>query len=192
MKKKLLLHVCCAPCVTVAVERLHDFQLTCWFYNPNIHPESEYRKREDELERFAAEAGIDVIAAPYDPQKWRERIAGHEDDPEGGQRCKICFEMRLKETAAAAARLGFPAFSTVLTTSPYKNARLVNEIGGKYARVYELEYLDTNFKKQDGYKKSIELSKKFDLYRQDYCGCIYSKRERKVRKKQQQKNKGTV
>ncbi|MBN1999197.1 epoxyqueuosine reductase QueH [candidate division KSB1 bacterium] len=186
MKKKVLLHVCCAPCLTIAVDRLQEYQIGCWFYNPNIHPESEYQKRADELLLFAARLDIPVIPAPYDPKEWNNRIAGHEKDPEGGERCKICFEMRLEKTAAAAVEHDYQVFGTVLSTSPHKNAQLINDIGRKLADKYHIEYLDANFKKQDGYKRSIELSKEFQLYRQDYCGCIYSKSERELWKRKKQ------
>jgi len=175
-KPRLLLHTCCAPCVTVPVERLqHDYELSCFFYNPNIHLKDEYLKRLNEVIRLTKELGLKIIIPDYDVAPWFELVKGLEDEPEGGKRCSVCFEMRLQETGRYAKEHNFDVFTTTLTISPHKNAVLINKIGTEIGEQYQIAFLEANFKKQDGYRRSIELSKKHNLYRQNYCGCIFSR-----------------
>lgn len=179
MKTKLLLHVCCAPDATVAAERLRvEYQPGVFFYNPNIHPFEEYSRRVEEMERLAPEIGVRIVAAPYDPDNWFTAVKGLEHEPEKGARCEVCFRVRLELTAAEAAKNGYSLFGTVLTVSPHKDAELINRLGQEIGQKYGILYFPSNFKKQDGFKRSLELSRQYNLYRQDYCGCIFSKKER--------------
>lgn len=175
-QRKLLLHTCCAPCVTVPIERLgSEYDITCFFYNPNIHPEDEFRRRMIALKKLASELKIELIAPEYHSEIWFEQIRGLENEPEQGRRCAICFEMRLQETARLAKAEGFDLFTTTLTISPHKNSSLINQIGVELSREFQIEFLEANFKKKDGYQRSLELSQHFNLYRQNYCGCIFSR-----------------
>lgn len=175
----LLLHACCGPCSSAVLERLMGaFQVTVFYYNPNIEPEEEYGKRLDTLKTLLTFEKARLIEGAYEPQKFRAAAKGFEDAPEGGARCEKCFALRLEETAKTAAEQGFEYFTTTLSISPHKNARLLNEIGARLGESYGVRYLYADFKKKDGYKRSIELSKRFDLYRQDDCGCVYSRRAR--------------
>lgn len=181
MRPKLLLQVCCAPCSSYVFEYIaRYFDITAFFYNPNISPEREFSFRLSELRRFLDESGHGgtVIDTPaYVPSEFFDAVRGMEDLPEGGERCRVCYELRLRRTAEAAAAGGFDFFTTTLSISPYKNAAWLNEIGIRLGEEYGVEYLRSDFKKKNGYKRSIELSGQYDLYRQDYCGCIYSKLE---------------
>lgn len=173
------MHVCCAPDATVAAERLlDDYFVGVYFYNPNIHPRKEYLKRVEDMERLAPLVGVFLHSAPYDTDKWIEAVRGLEHEREGGKRCEVCFFERLEKTALSAKRFNYDFFGTVLTVSPHKNADLINSIGEKIAKKIGITYFPSNFKKQDGFKRSIELSKQYNLYRQDYCGCKYSRIER--------------
>lgn len=179
----LLLHACCAPCSSAVLERLTShFEVTALFYNPNIYPEAEYIKREEELARLIDEMpaarGVKLIRVPYESEAFYDDVRGLEHVPEGGERCFKCYRLRLKYTAKLAAVLGFDYFTTTLTISPLKNAEKLNEIGETLARLYGVPHLPSDFKKQEGYKRSITLSKEYGLYRQDFCGCVFSKRER--------------
>ena len=180
-RPSLLLHSCCGPCSSYVMEYLSGyFDLTVFYYNPNIEPEEEYRFRLEEQQRLVNEmSGIsvsEVIAGDYDPENYHKAVAGLENEPEGGKRCLECFRMRLEKTARLAAEKGFDYFTTTLTVSPYKNAPVLNAVGEEAAAKYGVPFLNSDFKKRNGYKRSIELSKEYDLYRQDYCGCVYSKR----------------
>ena len=181
IRPRLLLHACCAPCSSHCLEVLaRNFEITMFFYNPNISPEAEFDFREKELERFLGAAGYDSItvdAPEYDPAPFYELAKGLEDLPEGGARCYACYELRLKKTAEAAKAGGYDYFTTTLSISPYKNARWLNEIGLRVGEEAGVPYLCSDFKKKNGYKRSIELSKEYGLYRQDYCGCEFSRRE---------------
>ena len=179
-KPKLLLHSCCAPCSSYVITYLYDyFDITILYYNPNIHPYEEYKKRKDEQIRLISNfKGVKIIDCDYDNDIYNEVIKGLENEPERGSRCTKCFYLRLNKTGEIAKKNNFEYFGTTLTVSPYKNARLLNEIGEVISKKYDIKWLYSDFKKNDGYKKSIELSKKYDLYRQDYCGCIYSKRDK--------------
>ena len=177
----LLLHACCAPCSSAVLNRLANFfKISIFYYNPNITEEEEYQERINELKRFVSEFKtkypVEIIEGNYEPEKFMEMAKGLEKEPERGKRCYKCYELRLEETAKIAEELGFNNFATTLTLSPHKNANWINEIGEKLDKKYNSNYLYSDFKKKEGYKKSIELSKEYNLYRQDYCGCIYSKK----------------
>lgn len=177
---KLLLHSCCAPCSTAVIERLKDyFDITVLYYNPNIEPYEEYLKRKKEQIRLLSELNIKHMDIDYLNEEYRNKVVGYEKEPENGARCYICYRLRLEKTAKLAKENNFDYFATTLTVSPYKNAKVINEIGLNLQNKYNIKYLLSDFKKEDGYKRSIELSKKYELYRQDYCGCLFSK-ERNV------------
>lgn len=178
----LLLHSCCAPCSSYVLEYLSSkFKITVFYYNPNISPESEYTKRIYEqqslISRMPAKYPVDFIAGNYDHELFLEMAAGLEHVKEGGKRCFLCYEMRLRECAKIAKEAGYDYFTTTLSISPLKNADKLNEIGFRLEEEYGVKYLMADFKKKNGYKRSIELSKEYNLYRQNYCGCIYSKHE---------------
>lgn len=182
-RPRLLLHGCCAPCSSYVLEYLYEkTDITMFFYNPNISPESEFLHRAGELVRLITETGreVPVIRPPYDPAPFAQIAQGLENEPEGGQRCYRCYALRLRETAACAAQKGFDFFTTTLSISPHKNAAWLNEIGKRLEAEYGVAYLYADFKKNDGYKRSIELSRQYHLYRQDYCGCSYSKAARQA------------
>ena len=178
---RLLLHACCAPCSSTVLERLADFfEITIYYYNPNISDKKEYRKRVNELRRFISEFNtkyeVKLLEGKYEPEKYNEVIKGMEDLPEKSKRCYYCYEMRIKDTARVAEKLDYPYFTTTLSLSPHKNANWINEIGKNQEKDFKTTFLYSDFKKEEGYKRSIELSHEYNLYRQDYCGCIYSKR----------------
>lgn len=180
----LLLHSCCAPCSSYVLEYLSNyFRITVFYYNPNISPESEYIKRKEEQKRFIEQLEtkykVNYIEDEYDNHKFVELSKGLENVKEGGPRCFKCYELRLDKTARKALEEGYDYFGTTLTVSPYKNSDKLNEIGKQLQDKYNINYLFSDFKKKNGYKRSIELSKKYNLYRQDYCGCIYSIRNDK-------------
>ena len=177
-KPKLLLHACCAPCSSYVLEYLSEvFDITLYFYNPNISPEKEYVFRSAELIRLVGEMGlsIKVVIEKYSPKEFFEIANGLESQKEGGERCFKCYELRLRKAGEYAKENGFDYFTTTLSISPYKNAEALNEIGGRVAEAKGVKYLFSDFKKKNGYKRSIELSKEYSLYRQNYCGCIFSK-----------------
>jgi len=183
---KLLLHACCAPCSSAVLERLGNiFSITIFYYNPNITDKDEYIKRLNEVKefinKFKTKYPISIIDGRYEPNLFFEISRGLEDVPERGKRCYKCYELRLSETASIAEEYGFPYFTTTLSLSPYKNSKWINEIGENLSKEFESMFLYSDFKKKNGYKRSIELSHEYDLYRQDYCGCIYSKRERDLK-----------
>ena len=176
----LLLHACCAPCSSAVLEKLTaHFKITVLFYNPNIYPEAEYQKREAELKRLISEMPctkeVALVDLPYVPEEFFTAVRGLEHIPEGGERCFVCYEMRLREAAEMAKQLKLDYFTTTLSISPLKNAQKLNEIGEALAEEYGVPHLPSDFKKQEGYKRSIELSKEYGLYRQNYCGCAYSR-----------------
>ena len=199
----LLLHACCAPCSSAVLERLTAaFDVTVLFYNPNIAPEAEYEKRAAELARLIREMpaaqGVQMVCAPYDAKEFLDAVRGLEQVPEGGERCErcfrlrlgridivdrksvrfVCYRLRLEAAARYAKANGFDYFTTTLSISPLKNAAKLNEIGEALAAQYGVAHLPADFKKKEGYKRSIELSRAYGLYRQDFCGCVFSKRER--------------
>jgi len=182
----LLLHACCAPCSSAVLERLTEqFRVSVLFFNPNISPRSEYEKREAELERLIrsmpAARDAEMIRVPYEPEVFYSAVRGMEDLPEGGERCFVCYRLRLEAAAKYAAEHGFDYFTSTLSISPLKNAVKLNEIGEELAEQYGVPHLPSDFKKKEGYKRSILLSKEYDLYRQDFCGCVFSKREREMK-----------
>ena len=174
----LLLHSCCAPCSSTCLERLKEhFQITVLYYNPNIDEREEYEKRKAEQIRFLKETGwADFLDCDHDNEAFEEMAKGLELEPERGKRCYLCYQLRLRKTAQVAKEKGYPYFATTLTLSPYKNAEWLNEIGENEGGMYEVSYLYTDFKKKGGYYRSTELSKEYNLYRQDFCGCRFSKR----------------
>ena len=178
----LLLHVCCAVCASYVLEYLYrHFEITVCYYNPNITEESEYRYRYSELKRYVQEAGLSeyirFAEVDYDPEAFFALAKGHESDPERGARCSLCFAQRLGYTAGLCKEGGYEYFATTLTVSPLKNAEVLNRIGEQMGEKYGVKYLCSDFKKKEGYKRSIELSNQYDLYRQNYCGCVYSKNQ---------------
>jgi len=179
-KPKLFLHACCAPCITYPyIELFPYYTVSVYFYNPNIHPAAEYDMRLKNMRELAYKWKFDLIVASYDVNRWFQAIEGLEDCQEGGERCVECYRLRLQKTAEAAKKRGFDLFATTLTVSPLKDAEVINSIGQKIQKRIGINYLESDFKKKDGFKKSCEISRQQDLYRQNYCGCIYSKRERK-------------
>lgn len=180
---RLLLHSCCAPCSSYCLEMLSRyFLITVLYYNPNIYPPEEVRLRADEQERLIAampvEHRVTYVEGRYAPEQFYAAVKGHEHDPEGGERCFLCYRLRLEEAAREAKKGGFAYFTTTLSISPLKDARKLNEIGEALGRIYGVAYLPSDFKKKDGYRRSIELSKEYGLYRQDYCGCVFSREEK--------------
>ena len=183
----LLLHSCCAPCSSYCLEYLCNyFRITVFYYNPNIYPEAEYAKRVQEqkhfIERLPAKYPIQFVEGAFEKERFYEIVKGYEQCKEGGERCFRCYELRLEETAKLAKELGMDYFTTTLSISPLKNAEKLNEIGEKVGAIYEVAHLSSDFKKKNGYKRSVELSKEYGMYRQDYCGCVFSKQEREQEK----------
>jgi predicted adenine nucleotide alpha hydrolase (AANH) superfamily ATPase len=182
-KPRLLLHSCCGPCSSYCIEALIKyFDITVLWHNPNIQPKSEYDLRLTNqiklIKEFEKEGKLTLIEIPYDEQEFFSVIKGLEQEKEGGKRCTECFKLRLEQSAKIAKEQNFDYFTTTLTVSPHKNAPLINEIGFNLAEKYGVKFLPSDFKKKNGYKRSIELSKQFDLYRQDYCGCVFSIRDK--------------
>ncbi|MBQ5734401.1 MAG: epoxyqueuosine reductase QueH [Lachnospiraceae bacterium] len=182
----LFLHSCCAPCSSYVLKYLSDyFKITIFYYNPNISPEDEYRERVREQIRLINEMPVknkvEFMEGRYEPEVFYEMAKGMEDIPEGGERCFKCYELRLREAAVIAKDRGFDYFTTTLSISPLKNAAKLNEIGLKLEEEYNIKYLLSDFKKKEGYKQSVELSKEYNLYRQNYCGCAFSKRKALLR-----------
>ena len=175
-KPTLLLHSCCGPCSSYVITYLQDyFDITVLYYNPNIEPEKEYEKRKEEQLKLLNILNIKYMDCNYDNETFLKKVEGYEKEKEGGARCHLCYELRLNYTALKAKENNFEYFGTTLTVSPYKNAQVLNAIGKSLEDEYKVKYLYSDFKKRDGYKKSIELSHKYNLYRQDYCGCHFSK-----------------
>lgn len=180
-RPRLLLHACCAPCSSATLERLAaHFDVTILYYNPNIYPPEEYRRRETELERFVRDAGyrFPVVELPYDPQAFYAAVQGLEQEPEKGARCTVCYRLRLEHTARYAAQNGFAWFCTTLSISPLKDPVRINALGQELGAQYGVRFLPSEFRKKDGYKRSLQLSAEYGLYRQDYCGCVFSKQAR--------------
>jgi predicted adenine nucleotide alpha hydrolase (AANH) superfamily ATPase len=184
---KLLLHSCCAPCSSACLERLHEvFDISVLYYNPNIDEEPEYQKRKAEQIRFLQETGFgSIIDCDYDAEAFIAMSQGYENEPERGARCYRCYALRLSKTAEMAKQLGIPYFATTLTLSPLKNVEWLNEIGEKEGGRYGVKYLCSDFKKQGGYLRSIQLSNEYKLYRQDFCGCKFSKRKAETPKEKE-------
>ena len=178
-KPKLLLHACCAPCSSYVLELLHNyFEITIYYFNPNMSDQEEYNTRYEQFAKLLKGMNleyIEVIKPDYDSNEFYKFAKDYASEPEGGERCHLCYRYRLEASAKYALENGFDYFATTLTVSPYKNANLINEIGKSLEEKYDIKYLPSDFKKNNGYKRSIELSRMYDLYRQVYCGCIYSK-----------------
>ncbi len=185
VRPSVLMHACCAPCSSYVLEYLEKyFEITLYYYNPNITDEEEFTYRYDELLRFREKAHPalpDVVMPGYDPSEFFGAVKGREQDREGGERCHICYSLRLEKTAKAAKEGNFDYFCTTLSISPYKNSQWLNEIGASLSEKYGVPYLFSDFKKKNGYKRSCELSEEYGLYRQNYCGCIFSKTEAEKR-----------
>ncbi|MCP4156121.1 MAG: epoxyqueuosine reductase QueH [bacterium] len=184
MKKKLLLHVCCAPCAVYVFTLLEEhYDVTGFFYNPNIQPLSEYQFRKEELERLASLKNWNIITENnYDMKKWFSMVEGLEHEPEKGRRCSICFNMRLEESFQYAAANGFDVVTSTLSISPYKVTRQINEEGEKLAATYGVEFLPENFKKKNGYNIGKKMARDLEIKQQNYCGCVYSKIEKEMKK----------
>ena len=185
---KLMLHSCCAPCSSYVLEYLSEFfEITVFYYNPNIYPSEEFFKREEEQQNFIQKLQtknpIKFIKGEFEDDKFYAAVKGMEKEKEGGIRCRECFRLRLKKTAALAKEMGFDYFTTTLSISPHKNSAVLNEVGEEVAREYGIKYLFSDFKKKGGYKRSCELSAEYGMYRQDYCGCVFSAREREAMQK---------
>lgn len=185
IRPTMLLHSCCGPCSTAVIERLAErYDLTVYFYNPNITDEAEYERRweaqQQAVRKFnesrAAEADVKLENGPYDPGLFFEAVRGFEQEPENGKRCDICFRLRLEKAAERAEQGGFDEFATTLSVSPHKNTGRINAIGYELEKNIEPSFLDESFKKKDGFKRSVEMSKEYGIYRQNYCGCVFSKR----------------
>ena len=173
--EKLLLHSCCAPCSSGVLDDLRkEYDITVFFYNPNIFPLEEYEKRAQEQEKYLQQIGISYIICDYEPKEYQDFIKGLEEEPEGGSRCSKCFELRLRKTAEYAKKHNYDMFTTTLSVSPHKNHNIINEIGNKIGEEVGVKFLEANFKKNDGYLKSINNCKLYNIYRQNYCGCKYS------------------
>ncbi len=188
LRPTLLLHSCCAPCSSYVLEYLSRyFDITIFYYNPNISPKEEFLKRVNEMKRLINEMPLNqkitFIEGKYDSERFFTMSKGLENIPEGGERCFKCYHMRIEETAKAARKDGFDFFTTTLSISPHKNAQVLNEIGNNVAQKYGVNYLFSDFKKKNGYKRSCELSEIYNLYRQNYCGCVYSKSQALIREK---------
>jgi predicted adenine nucleotide alpha hydrolase (AANH) superfamily ATPase len=186
---KLLLHACCAPCSTWCLEYLAPhFDITVFYYNPNIDFEEEYRKRVQEEKRLISEMPlahpVHFLEGSYEPEEYHRLVKGHENDPEGGERCGICFRQRLMKTAETASQLGSDCFTTTLTISPLKDADRLNTIGEEAGKSFGVPFLPSDFKKKNGFLRSTQLSREYGLYRQDYCGCSYSRAEAGGRRQQ--------
>ncbi len=178
---KLMLHACCACCASYVLEYLSEhFDIFLLYFNPNITIADEYNYRYSELKRLVKEMPlkrkVEIVECDYDSKKYLDAVKGLENEPERGGRCSVCFDMRLDETAKKAKEYGCDYFATTLTISPLKNSSIINSIGDSFSQKYAVSYLPTDFKKKNGYKRSIELSKEYNLYRQNYCGCVYSKK----------------
>lgn len=186
----LLLHACCAPCSSYTIEYLSQFfRITLFYYNPNIAPAEEYHHRVNEIKRFVEEFKtkhpVTLIEGDYDPKKFYEVARGLEQEPEGGKRCRKCFELRLAESARLAKELNADYFTTTLTISPMKDAQVLNEVVQEQCDIHGIKRLPSDFKKKGGYKRSIQLSHEYNLYRQNFCGCVYSMREAEKKAGQQ-------
>lgn len=175
-EKNVLVHACCAPCAAYSFEKLADNSINPvgFFYNPNIHPQDEYKRRLEELIKFMDVKKYRLIIEEDSEKSWFKAVKGFETEKEGGKRCEICFRFRLEKTAVFAKENNFDGFTTVLTISPHKNSKIINQIGKELEKKHNIYFLEENFKKNEGFKKSLELSKQYNLYRQNYCGCVFS------------------
>jgi predicted adenine nucleotide alpha hydrolase (AANH) superfamily ATPase len=179
-KPRLLVHICCAPDAAYVLGLLQaDYEVAGFFSNPNIQPEEEYKLRLDEARTVAGVLGVQLIEDVYDPARWTQVTDKFRHEPEKGRRCDVCYAFRLERTARTAASLGFEGFATIMSLSPWKKAHTINRIGRMLGRRHRVAFLEADFKKKDGFRKSVALSRELRLYRQDYCGCLYSRRDKK-------------
>jgi len=177
-KLKILVHICCAPDALYVIDLLQKtYEVTGYFYNPNIHPPEEYALRLEEARKVAQILNFRLLEDVYDGKRWFELTEKFKDEPEKGKRCNVCYALRLKRTAQKASELGFEMFTTIMSLSPWKKADVINKLGQLFAQKYNIQFLEADFKKKDGFRKSVELSKRHQLYRQNYCGCVYSLRK---------------
>jgi predicted adenine nucleotide alpha hydrolase (AANH) superfamily ATPase len=177
-KQKMLVHLCCAPDALYVLSLLkEEYEVCGYFYNPNIHPRQEYDLRLDETRKVARALDIKLYEELYDDERWLAITQKFKEEPEKGRRCDVCYAMRLEKTAQKASELGFDIFTTVMSLSPWKKAESLNRMGRMFASRHGIRFLEADFKKKDGFRKSIELSKDHGLYRQNYCGCVYSKKK---------------
>ena len=180
MKDKFLLHICCATCAIEAIDQLQDkYEIVGYYYNPNIQPLAEYEKRENDVIRYLEMKNIQLIPSVYDYQSWFELTKGYEQEKEGGKRCTICYRMRLENAGEKAKELKIKNFGTTLTISPHKKASIVNKVGKDIADKYSISFFKADFKKGDGFKRAIAKSKQENFYRQNYCGCLFSRSQKK-------------
>ena len=177
----ILMHTCCAPCSTYTLEYLTQYaDVTVYFANSNIHPKAEYQRRAYVVQKFVHDFNentgnhVQYLEAPYEPQEFFRTVHGLEEEPEGGDRCKVCYDYRLDKTAQVAVDLGFDYFGSALTISPHKNSQTINSVGIEVQKVYATQYLPSDFKKNQGYKRSVEMCEEYDIYRQCYCGCVFA------------------
>ncbi|MGD8534996.1 MAG: epoxyqueuosine reductase QueH [Candidatus Aminicenantes bacterium] len=178
-RPRILVHVCCAPDALYVLGYLREnYEVSGYFYNPNIHPAEEYNMRLEETRKVARILNVDLIEEVYDDERWFKITQKFKDEPEKGRRCDVCYAMRLKKTARKASELGFDMFTTVMSLSPLKKADVLNRIGKMFSHRFRIDFLEADFKKKDGFKKSVELSKNHGIFRQNYCGCLYSQRKK--------------
>lgn len=187
VRPRILVHVCCAPCSTYTLEYLAQYaDLTVYFANSNIHPKVEYHRRAYVVQQFVSDFNertgnqVQFIEAPYEPSEYFQKVHGLEEEPEGGDRCKVCFDYRLDKTAQMAVELGFDYFASALTISPHKNSQLINSVGIDVQKVYATKYLPSDFKKNNGYRRSVEMCDEYDIYRQCYCGCVFAAKQQGI------------
>ncbi|EHI70776.1 epoxyqueuosine reductase QueH [Streptococcus ictaluri] len=181
VRPRILMHVCCAPCSTYTLEYLTEFaDITVYFANSNIHPKAEYHRRSYVTQQFISDfnaktgQSVSFIEADYVPNEYKQLVRGLEEEPEGGDRCRVCFDYRLDKTAQKAVELGFDYFASALTINPHKNSKIINDVGIDVQKVYTTKYLPSDFKKNNGYRRSVEMCEEYDVYRQCYCGCVYA------------------
>ncbi|MEW5901742.1 MAG: epoxyqueuosine reductase QueH [Acidobacteriota bacterium] len=179
-KPRLLAHICCAPDAAYVLKLLKEkYDVSGYFYNPNIHPTGEYRLRLEEARRVAGVLNFRLVEEVFDEERWMALTRRFRDEPEKGRRCDVCYAIRLQKTAQAAARLGFECFTTIMSLSPWKKADVLNRIGRMFGRRHQVFFLEADFKKKDGFRRSVALSRDMHLYRQSYCGCVYSQKKAK-------------
>lgn len=179
---RMLLHVCCGPCAPYVVEQLKkEYELTLYFYNPNIHPQEEYDRRLAEAHRLAEDSGLEMIVEKYDPENWHTATKGLENAKEKGARCEVCFDIRLSEAAKVASNMKFDFFAAVLSISPHKDSVMINRVGVSAGSDHDVTFLEANWKKKEGYKITTKMSDDMGFYRQNYCGCVFSLRDKNRR-----------
>jgi len=176
--KSVLLHICCGPDATWPAKLLLDegFEVVGYFFGSNVQPREEYLRRREAVSRVAESFGLDLVEDEYMPELWLERVRGLEGEPEGGRRCRLCFYLQLRRAAQVCRRVGASSFTTTLTVSPHKDVRLISELGGRISSLVGVEYMDVVFRRGDGFKRSVAMSRELGLYRQNYCGCVFSRR----------------